>query len=299
MISLKHLDLFAHRSGVADRSLAEREVLLTYALQAIYQAGLGEKLAFKGGTCLRKTVFGEDGRFSEDLDFTLRVGFDRDDVAQEVLEFFEGEHLAVRYAVADWYVTHESFGGQITYSHEHTAAGAFKLDISFRELPTLEVRPREQIEQSYFRYLEFVPVALPTLHTLELVAEKVRATFQRSKVRDLFDLYSYLRGGGTPVPLLRALVVLKLWQSKDPFDPSVLFQRFRDGRYDWDDLYRLVRPGRVPKQDDVLRVVQAELANLHDLTDVERQLVANAKQGHNEALAEKLRAEVVILAAAL
>lgn len=296
MISLKHLDLFAHRSGISDRNLVEREVLLTYTLQALHQAGFGEKLAFKGGTCLRKTVFGEDGRFSEDLDFTLRSGFDRDDVAQEVLEFFEGQYLDVQYTVADWYVTDGSFGGQITYSHEHNAAGRFKLDISFRELPTLEVRPRAQLEQGYFRNLEFVPVAYPTLHELELVAEKIRAAFQRSKVRDLFDLYSYLRGGGTPVPLLRALVVLKLWQSRDPLDPPALFERMQGGHYDWDDLSRLVRPGRVPKQGDVLRVIQTELADLHDLTDLERQLIANAKQGHNEVLAEKLRAEVRALA---
>jgi hypothetical protein len=30
-----------------------------------------DHLAFKGGTCLRKLIFGSAGRFSEDLDFTL------------------------------------------------------------------------------------------------------------------------------------------------------------------------------------------------------------------------------------
>lgn len=296
MISIKHLDLFAHRSGIADRTLVEREVLLTYTLETLHRAGFGDKLAFKGGTCLRKTLFGEDGRFSEDLDFTLRAGHDRDDVGQEVLELFDREHLGVQYSVADWYVTADSFGGQIAYAHEHNAAGRFKLDISFRELPTLDVAPRSQIEQSYFRYLEFTPAAIPTLHDLELIAEKIRAAFQRSKVRDLFDLYTYLRGGGTPMPLLRALVVLKLWQARDPFDPSLLFQRLRDGTYDWEDLARLLRPGRVPEKADVLRVIHAELAGLENLTELEHQLIANAKQGHNLVLAEKLRREIVALA---
>lgn len=44
--------------------MAEREIILTYVLRILPQ------LAFKGGTCLKKTYFGKTGRFSMDLDFT-------------------------------------------------------------------------------------------------------------------------------------------------------------------------------------------------------------------------------------
>ena len=40
-------------------------------LGALVDAGVMDHLAFKGGTCLRKLVFGSAGRFSEDLDFTI------------------------------------------------------------------------------------------------------------------------------------------------------------------------------------------------------------------------------------
>jgi len=298
VISLKHLDLFAHRSGLADRTLAEREVLLTYTLQSLHEAGLSGKLAFKGGTCLRKMVFGEEGRFSEDLDFTLRAGLDRDDVAQEVLDFFDAteERRGVRYQVDDWYVTDESFGGRIAYAHVHTSRGLFKLDISFREAPTLPVLPRPPVDQGYFRHLDFEPAAFPALHEHELVAEKLRAAYQRSKVRDLFDLFLYLRGGGHRVDLLRSLLVLKLWQVQDPFVPETLLERLEAGRYDWDDLARLLRPGQVPAREDVLRVLRKELAGLHDLTELERDLVADARQGWNVPLADRLRARVHELA---
>jgi hypothetical protein len=42
-------------------------------------------------------------------------------------------------------------------------------------------------------------------------------------------------------PLIRRLVVLKLWQAGDAFDPARLTQKFADGReFDWDDLRQLV-----------------------------------------------------------
>lgn len=48
--------------------MAEREVVLTYALHALGEAKTLDLLAFKGGTCLRKIVFGSTGSFPEDLD---------------------------------------------------------------------------------------------------------------------------------------------------------------------------------------------------------------------------------------
>lgn len=72
MIPKKIVDRYAHQSGVKDQLVAEREVVLTYALHAMSDANVLDLLAFKGGTCLRKIIFGSTGRFSEDLDFTLR-----------------------------------------------------------------------------------------------------------------------------------------------------------------------------------------------------------------------------------
>jgi hypothetical protein len=58
-----------------------------------------------------------------------------------------------------------------------------------------------------------------SLETIEMIAEKVRAAFQRAKVRDLYDLHRFAT---TPFDgdLLRSLVVLKLWQVRDPFVPT-------------------------------------------------------------------------------
>lgn len=58
MIEDKFVDLYARNSGLRDKLVAERDVVLTYALRALLDTGVMDQLAFKGGTCLRKLVFG-------------------------------------------------------------------------------------------------------------------------------------------------------------------------------------------------------------------------------------------------
>ena len=94
--------------------------------------------------------------------------------------------------------------------------------------------------QAYFSHLEFEPFDVRALDVIGVIAEKVRAAFQRVKVRDLYDLHRFAT---TPFDgeLLRRLVVLKLLQTRDPFEPEALFEKIRGGDYDWADLQRLVR----------------------------------------------------------
>ena len=60
--------------------IAEKEVVLTFLLQLLSERGILNRLAFKGGTCLRKMFIGSQGRFSTDLDFTGLEEHDHEDV---------------------------------------------------------------------------------------------------------------------------------------------------------------------------------------------------------------------------
>jgi hypothetical protein len=113
VIGKKLVDRYAHQSGVKDQLVAEREVVLTYALGLLREAGALDHLAFKGGTCLRKVIFGSTGRFSEDLDFTLRT--DDDQVAlTAIYEAFHREHHGVTFSLPDdWYETDDGFGMEV------------------------------------------------------------------------------------------------------------------------------------------------------------------------------------------
>ena len=298
MISSKVVDFFAHQCGARDQLVAEREVVLTYALDLLWQRGLFDRLAFKGGTALRKLVFGAGGRFSEDLDFTLSRG-EKDDAALAVMDAFEGTtHHGVTFGTTDAYETDGSFAMFVTYRHEWNDSGRFKLDVSTRETPTLPVTTRAPIEQPYFKALEFGgPPAVPALDPIEMIAEKIRAAFQRAKVRDVHDLYLYGTIPATKtfnVDLLRELVVLKLWQvrERDPFSGAALFEKLRSSRYDWDELTHLLPPGKAAEATQLIATIEDRFLGLTALTDLERRVVADSPSGWNGALADELRAQV-------
>lgn len=50
VIEDKFVDLYARNSGLRDKLVAERDVVLTYALRALFDAGVMDHLAFKGRT---------------------------------------------------------------------------------------------------------------------------------------------------------------------------------------------------------------------------------------------------------
>jgi predicted nucleotidyltransferase component of viral defense system len=269
VIEDKFVDLYAHNSGLRDKLVAERDVVLTYALRALLETGVMDHLAFKGGTCLRKLIFGSAGRFSEDLDFTLDSDRPDDDI---------------------------SFGGEVLYSHSWNDAGRFRLQVSLRERPTLPVVPGAMKPQAYFSHLEFDLFDVRSLEPIEMIAEKVRAAFQRVKVRDLYDLHRFAT---TPFDgeLLRRLAVLKLWQARDPFDPDAFFQKLRGGDYDWADIERLVRTLERIEPAEIISSVENRFAVLTQLTELEQQVIADAKSGWNDPLADRLRVEIRELAA--
>ena len=61
MLSANDLRKVAARSGARDIGNVEIDVILTYLLQLFTDKGITEHVAFKGGTMLRKMIFGPRG----------------------------------------------------------------------------------------------------------------------------------------------------------------------------------------------------------------------------------------------
>ena len=161
MLTLPDVRRFSTQSGLRDMMIAEKEIVLTFLLQLLSERGILDRLAFKGGTCLRKMFLGSQGRFSTDLDFTALEEHDHEDVILAMMGAFEEEFHGIRFHIPDnsYYETVDglSWGVNPTYSHEWNGAGdsEIRLQISRRETPTLAPERRPQCEQSYFRALAF------------------------------------------------------------------------------------------------------------------------------------------------
>jgi hypothetical protein len=85
------------------------------------------------------------------------------------------------------------------------------------------------------------------------------------------------------------MVVLKLWQARDSFDPERLMQKFQDGReFDWGDLAQLVRRTVVIDRERITADCVRGFGFLAQLTE-EEGIVANDRYQREEAAAAKLR----------
>jgi len=293
MLTRPQVRRYSTQSGLRDMMIAEKEVVLTFLLQLLSERGILDWLVFKGGTCLRKMFIGSQGRFSTDLDFTAMEEHDHEDVILAMMGAFEEEFHGIRFRIPDdsYYETLDglSWGVNPTYTHEWNGGGdsEIKLQISCRERPTLEPELKPQREQSYFGLLPFTPAEVNCLALPEILAEKIRACYQRNKARDIYDLGIYAT---RPLdqPLMRRLVVLKLWQARDTFDPARLMRKFEEGRdFDWDDLRDLVRRSEAIDRERICADCVRGFGFLAELSPEERTL-ANDPHQREQALRDRL-----------
>ncbi len=277
---------FANRMGV-DLHIAQQEVVLLYALDALAEAGTLDHLVFKGGTYLRMMVTGDAGRLSEDLDFTNN-GLPEE--AQPVFEAaFAKEHHGVRFSVVDPYRTAaRNWACGVEYAHEWDQ-GRFRLEVSYRESTFLPPARWQPVPQLYYSDLPFPVPEVPSLRLEEAIAEKLRAIQERATERDLYDAVRYGQKGFDQ-DLVRLLAVAKLWNDRQAFDPERILTVLSQGRREWPDLDRLI--GRARRQDWNRKSAEAaqRFGFLRSLTSFERELVDDARRHRLRGpLEEKLR----------
>ncbi len=283
MLGKKHVTFYA-RSSRVPLDVAERDVVLTYVLKVLSESVL-PRLAFKGGTCLKKVYFGNVGRFSMDLDFTssgisleeLKQGFRQllDKRSYYDIEF----KIAEENVRAGFGVGGESYLAVVHYAHSWNA-NEFTLEVSYREKPLLPPQEMPLYNEMYFKFCEFPRFTVRCLQKEELLAEKLRAAFQRMRAQDLYDLYLFSK---RPFDrdLVRKLVVVKCWNVREPFNPDVLLSSISGGEYDWEDLQRLVRRGDLPSQEILIRKVMSEYGFLKGLDSGLLRIVKDSK-AHKE-----------------
>lgn len=291
MIEKRLVQWYAADAGV-DLDIAEREIVLTYVLRILADQGLLTQLAFKGGTAIRKLILGTQGRFSLDLDFTATTDVEPDAFVLDLAGCLHGQtYYGITFTVADpdYYATPDSCGAEVAYRHDWVTTGRFGFQVSFRAAPLLSVKPAPLRLERYFEWLGIAPPEPPALDVHEIIGEKVRAAAQRSRVRDLYDLYQFT-GLRFDRDLVRRIAVLKCWETRFAFDPAVFLSGLPHARYDWSDLRRLIRRGAAISPDEIVRGVQQGYAFLGQLTE-EESLLAGDPYGRQRHLHERLVGE--------
>lgn len=277
MIEEKFVDLFAANSRVPV-TIARQEIILTYALALMSDHGLLARLAFKGGTCLRKIFFGKQYRFSEDLDFSVLDNVKHESLLREIRKAFSAPFHGISFhqVHGSERITAGGTGIQFEYRTPSTT-GAFDLEISFRAEPILAVSQKPLQEQSYFKQLE---VSVPQVQTMtfeEIVSEKIRAAFQRMRPRDVYDLYFCFQ---RPMKLqqLKGLVLVKCWQVRDPFDAERFRANLRSTRFNWEELDDLLPRGGRPGPEKMIRLIESKADMFRSLSQEEKDIIADSRR---------------------
>lgn len=303
MIGAPRLRQYIASTG-ATPEIALQEVVLTYVLAALYEQPFAERLAFKGGTALRKLLYGAEGRFSVDLDFLGAATSD-----DEVLAIagyldgldFHGVSLALgehRFSTAE--PDHfnrpspSGFSAELSFSCIH-GTGGFGLDISRRREAFLPLRRVELRPETYHSHI--VEFALPQPWALafeESAAEKVSALLRRMRhgnAKDVFDLWLYL-ARPFAAARFRRLLALTLWSDRRVLGESGgKLAEIQPSAFQWEELAGLL-PRRHLEPAEICRAVRERLgAELATMTPDETALVADAPHHRLVTLFQRLADE--------
>ena len=206
MIPTRNLSLLSNRLAKAGRripeAVLERDYCLAWFLVALSRTPLRDRLAFKGGTAIKRCYFG-DYRFSEDLDFTLAAEAEFETIRRALDVVFAEARRATgavfRFAREDRRPHENSHTFYLGYEGPLPApAGGrqVKVDITIGErlVFALEDRP---VLRGYKEYADLPDGAKVRVYSLnEIAAEKVVALMDRARnePRDLYDVW-YLATG--------------------------------------------------------------------------------------------------------
>ena len=160
----------------------EQDLLLSQAICAISNDDyLGHELVFRGGTAFHKLFLPQPYRYSEDLDYVRTTAGGIGEVSRRLTALGNDLGYSVR--------TQMSKFPKIIWRflYEDGAAGKIKIEINtFERTAAFPLQRKDfMVDSPYYTGSTLVQ----TYQIEELMASKLRALYQRSKGRDLFDIW--------------------------------------------------------------------------------------------------------------
>lgn len=222
MIPQRDLSLLSNRLAEQGgrripETVLERDYCLSWFLVGLARSPLRDRLAFKGGTALKKCYFG-DYRFSEDLDFTVIVETSWVEIEQYLAAVFQetrkGSGMEIGLDHLDRHSHENSHTFYLTYEGPLPRAGGktIKTDMTIRERIIFPLEERAVL-RDYEEYRDLPEGVLVRTYSLnEIAVEKTVALLDcaRNEPRDLYDLWFLTANGHVRLPDVVEAVARKL-----------------------------------------------------------------------------------------
>jgi len=259
MIPRRYINEWREHVNWNENIQVEQDLIITRALIAIYNDDfLKEKLAFRGGTALHKLFLTPPVRYSEDIDLVQIKAAPIGEVIdhlRKALSFIIAEKVKVNRGEAMTSINYR-------YLADGTPPQTMKLKIEINCREHLSVYDLREITISIENSWFSGTAAVKTYEPEELLGTKLRALYQRSKGRDLFDLWyalvhlkidsgkiihayhEYLNAAGTSV-------------KKEDFIANI-DEKMQDDNFR-KDILGLLRPGIIFDLDAAHQVINTEI----------------------------------------
>lgn len=287
--------------GPGGRQAALIDIAQDLLLARLYQQGIFRHLVFKGGTALRKLYAGNAGRFSTDLDFSVR---DPADDPETVADLLRGEIDGVDIDGFRYFVGDHRGRLQVRYETPLGDVGNLTTKLDIGPAPWLPPEERGWVRLAIHTAYE-LPASIPVMTLEENVAEKVARLTRRTPARDVYDLAwiaSTSPYSGFGRPAVRRLAVLKNWVDQHglssppaawkPVAGAVPYSadRWRGIRraadFDEQSIGLLTIPA--PSLDELAGQLHTHFSFLADLDDAEARIVAGGA-GSRSLVLEAIR----------
>lgn len=254
--------------------VVEKDYVLGWVLAALSQdAGIRDVWILKGGTCVKKCFF-ETYRFSEDLDFTLLPSAAYDASSIDVVLRDLGERAqelsGLRFNPAEIIVKPK---------HDTLDRATFEGRIGYQGPLGMPGWPRIRFDITQHEQVVVTPVSRPVLHPYsdsipadarvrtyafeELLAEKTRALFERTRPRDLYDVVYILDNLEEPLDAQTTRITFAAKCRAKGFEPPTAIEivtRVRESaelRSDWDAMLAHQLPYAAPVDGAMERLLRA------------------------------------------
>jgi len=179
---------WASRAPWSTEADIEQDLILSRLMVAIAKHDLlGCELAMRGGTCLYKLHLRAPLRYSEDLDYVRRTNSAVGPYIDALRDIGVGAGLAVQHVDRPGKMVHVIFD---TESTDGLRRIRIKIETNIKEIEACFERTTRpyRVDSRWWSG----EADIPTFELDELMGTKLRALHQRSKGRDLFDLWHAL-----------------------------------------------------------------------------------------------------------
>jgi uncharacterized protein len=283
--------------GPGGRQAALIDIAQDLLLARLCERGVFDHLVFKGGTALRKLYAGNAGRFSTDLDFSVR---NPDDDPEAVAELLRGEIDGQDIDGFRYFVEDHRGRAQVRYETPFGGVGNLTTKLDIGPAPWLTPDEHGWVRLPVHAAYE-LPPAIPVMSLAENMAEKIARLTRRTPARDVYDLVwisSTSPHSSFDRALVRRLAVLKNWVDQHglssppafwrPVTGAVLYDADRwhatrhAADFDEDSIGILAVPP--PSLDALGDQLRRHFGFLADLDGTEQRIVTGGAGSRNQVL---------------